>query len=73
MVTVYSLPSCVQCDTTKRFLNKNGIEYTEVNLAEDEQAYEKIKNMGYTQAPVVEVGDKSWSGFRLDFLNKLSA
>lgn len=73
MVTVYSLPSCVQCDTTKRFLNKNGIEYTEVNLAEDAQAYEKIKTMGYTQAPVVEVGDESWSGFRLDFLNKLSA
>lgn len=71
MVTVYTLPSCVQCDSTKRYLKKNLIEFQEVKLSEDAQAMEKIRNMGYTQAPVVEVGSSHWSGFRMDELQKL--
>ncbi|MEY4945034.1 MAG: glutaredoxin-like protein NrdH, partial [Actinomycetota bacterium] len=26
-VTVYTLPACVQCDSTKRMLQRNQIEY----------------------------------------------
>lgn len=71
MVTVYTLPSCVQCDSTKRYLTRNLIEFEEVDLANDPNAMEKIKGMGYTQAPVVESGEQSWSGFRMDELQKL--
>jgi glutaredoxin-like protein NrdH len=71
MVTVYTLPSCVQCDSTKRYLQKNLIEFQEINLSEDPQAMEKIKGLGYTQAPVVEIGSSHWSGFRMDELKKL--
>ena len=71
MVIVYTLPSCVQCDSTKRYLKRNLIEFEEVDLANDSEAMEKIKEMGYTQAPVVESGDQSWSGFRMDQLQRL--
>lgn len=65
-VTVYTLPACVQCDSTKRLLNKGLIEFDEVDLSQDAAAMEKIKGWGYTQAPVVEAGNQHWSGFRLE-------
>jgi glutaredoxin-like protein NrdH len=72
-VTVYTLPSCVQCDSTKKVLDKNNIEYSVVNLAEDERAYEMVKALGYQAAPVVIAGDSHWSGFRPDMLGALVA
>lgn len=73
MVTVYTLPACVQCESTKRYLSKNFIEYTEVDMSEDLTALEKIRELGYTQAPVVEFEGETWSGFRFDKLNKIAA
>lgn len=72
-VTVYTLPACVQCDTTKRYLKRNLIEYEEVQLQEAPEALEMIKGMGYSAAPVVMVGDSHWSGFRPDKLDELKA
>jgi glutaredoxin len=34
---------------------------------------EKIKSLGFTQAPVVEAGESVWSGFRMEELKKLAA
>jgi len=73
MVTVYTLPSCVQCDSTKRYLQRNLIEFQEVKLSENPEAMEKIKSLGFTQAPVVEAGESVWSGFRMEELKKLAA
>ena len=73
MVTVYTLPSCVQCDSTKRYLKRNLIEYTEIDISKDESAYSKVKEMGYTEAPVVEYDKDHWSGFRFDKLSKIAA
>lgn len=66
-ITLYSKPKgCVQCDATKRKFQKEGIEYTEVDVTTDETALEFIKGLGYGQAPVVYVskpdGDHHWSG-----------
>jgi len=71
MVTVYTLPACVQCDSTKRVLKKNSVEFNEVDLSQDEDAYEMVKALGYQAAPVVIAGDVHWSGFRPDMLNTL--
>ena len=72
MVTVYTLPACVQCDSTKRFLTRNNVEYQEVNLTQDADAMSMIKELGYTAAPVVMAGEDHWSGFRPDKLSALS-
>lgn len=72
-VKVYTLPACVQCDSTKRMLQRNQIEYEEVDMSQDPVALEMVKTLGYTAAPVVVAGEDHWSGFRLDRIQALSA
>jgi len=71
--TVYTLPSCVQCDSTKRLLSRQNIEYNEVDLSQDKDAYELVKSLGYQSAPVVISGDEHWSGFRLDRIMSIAS
>lgn len=73
MTTVYSKPACVQCDMTKKMLDKNGIEYTVIDITEDVQAYDKIVSMGFMSVPVVISGDQAWAGFQPDKINALAA
>lgn len=72
-VTVYTLPSCVQCESTKRVLDRNKVEYAVVDLSVDEDAYDMVKALGYQAAPVVIAGDDHWSGFRPDKLSGLTS
>lgn len=71
-VTVYSKPSCVQCDATYRALDKKGIEYTVVDLMQDEEAMALVQSLGHMQAPIVVAGDESWSGYRPDAIARLA-
>jgi glutaredoxin-like protein NrdH len=73
MTTVYVKPSCVQCDMTKRFMDKNGIDYTTVDITQDQQALDMILGMGFSSAPVVVSHVGSWAGFQPDKLNLLAA
>lgn len=63
-VTVYSTPSCVQCNFTYKALDKHGIEYSVVDVTQDAEALAMIKGMGYGSAPVVIADDEHWSGFQ---------
>jgi glutaredoxin-like protein NrdH len=71
LVTVYTKPGCVQCIATFRRLDAKGIEYRPIDMTEDASALEKVKSLGYLQAPVIVAGDEHWSGFdpnRIDAL-----
>lgn len=70
-VIVYSNPNCVQCEQTKRFLTLKGIEFEAKMIQDSPEILPLIQEKGYTSAPVVVVGQTSWSGFRLDKLNTL--
>lgn len=72
-VTVYSKPSCVQCTRTYKVLDKKGIAYTSVDIMQDAEALERIKTLGYQQAPVVVTDIDHWSGFRPDKIDELAA
>ena len=72
MVTVYTLPSCVQCESTKKYLAKMDIPFETVDLAEDEVAMDLVRGLGYQAAPVIVSGDSHWSGFRPDKLDALT-
>ncbi|MDN5639854.1 MAG: glutaredoxin-like protein NrdH [Actinomycetia bacterium] len=72
-VTVYTKPACVQCNATYRALDKRGIFYDVVDVTEDAAALERIKELGYLQAPVVITEDDHWSGFRPDKIAALEA
>lgn len=71
MTVVYTKPACVQCEQTKRMLDKNGTEYTTIDITQDQEAYDMIVKMGFMSAPVVISGDQSWAGFQPDKINSL--
>lgn len=73
IVTVYSKPACVQCNATIRALEKKGISYRVVDVASDADALERVRALGYMQAPVVITSDNDhWSGFRPDKIQELA-
>ena len=72
-VTVYTKPACVQCQATHRALDSKGVEYEVVDLSTDASALERVKDLGYLQAPVVITDDDHWSGFRPDKIAALTA
>jgi glutaredoxin-like protein NrdH len=71
VTTVYSKPACVQCDATKKTMDKLQIDYEIVDISEDSDAREYVLALGYLQAPVVVAGDDHWSGFRPDRIKAL--
>ena len=73
MVTVYTKPNCVQCDMSKRLLDKIGVEYNTVDIVENPAELDKLIEMGYRAAPVVVTEDGSWAGFQPDKIAELAA
>ena len=73
MTTVYTKPACVQCDMTKRYMDKNGISYNTVDITQDPAALDMIMGMGFSSAPVVITENDSWAGFQPDKLSLLAA
>ena len=71
-VTVYTKPACVQCNATYRALDKKGIAYQSVDISQDAEALERLKALGYMQAPVVGTEKDHWSGFRPDKIEELA-
>ncbi|CAM3533476.1 glutaredoxin-like protein NrdH [Micrococcus flavus] len=71
-VTVYTKPACVQCNATYRALDKKGIAYDVVDMSQDPEALERVRGLGFMQAPVVVTETDSWSGFRPDKIDALA-
>ena len=72
-VRVYTTPNCNQCAMTKMWLDKKGVHYTTVDLADPANIndYETTREVGYKSAPIVAIGtdyETHWSGFRPDLL-----
>jgi len=56
--TVFSQPNCVHCDTAKDNLMDLGIPFEEINVREDEKAFEYVvEYLGYRVTPVIEAED----------------
>lgn len=74
-VTVYTLPVCVQCNQTKKVMDRDGIEYDTVSLLDVPELAAEFKEAGFLQAPIVVVGNngRRWSGFRPDLIKELAA
>jgi glutaredoxin-like protein NrdH len=70
-VTVYTKPDCPPCNATKKYLTRDNVAFTEVDITTDEDAYKLVKSLGYSYTPVVVSGDIHWSGFRPDKIASL--
>ena len=71
-VTLFSTPNCMQCKMTAKQFEKRGIIFDSLNLENHPEILEQFKGLGYTSAPIVLAGDTSWSGFRLDKIERLA-
>jgi glutaredoxin-like protein NrdH len=70
-VTVYTLPDCIQCEMTRKYLDKYKIEYSSIDMSNNQEATELVAQLGFKQAPVVIYDKFSWSGFRPDKVKAL--
>lgn len=76
--TVYSKPKCVQCTSTYRVLDKNGIDYQTVDMSQDADALELVQSLGFQQVPVIINRDadgtiiSKWSGFNPEKIAELA-
>lgn len=70
-VTVYTKPNCVQCDATKRTLDKLGVEYNTIDATTDDAVFNMLVEKGFKAMPVVNAGDEWWSGFNPAKINGL--
>lgn len=72
-IKVYTKPDCVQCDMTKRLLDREGLAYETIDVTADDQAMAYVRELGYTSVPVVVAGDQHWAGFKVERVKGLKA
>lgn len=73
VITIYSKPNCVQCNATYQALERKNIPYQVVDLTQDDDALQFVRQLGYQQVPVVIADQEHWSGFRPDMISRLLA
>ena len=69
-ITVYTKAHCPQCDATKRQLTKQGLEFEQVDLTEDQTLIDQFIAQGFKQTPIVVTDQETWSGYRPDLIRK---
>lgn len=70
-VIVYTKPSCVQCEATKRHLDRLNISYGTVDVTVDLDAFEDLVERGFKSMPVVVTDNDSWAGYQPDKIDGL--
>jgi glutaredoxin 3 len=70
-VRVYSTPTCPYCYMVKDFLKQNGIQFEDINVAENhEAAHEMIEKSGQMGVPVVDINGTVIVGFDREAIKK---
>ncbi len=71
-VKVYTTKSCPYCTHVKDYLTKNGVKYTEYDVASNQKyAQEMIQKTGQMGVPVITIGSQSIVGFNKTKLNSI--
>lgn len=70
-LTIYGSPNCHRCAALVRRAVRKGIPHVYVDVTQDKTAKQHVKELGYTELPVGEVGDDHWSGARFDKVDEL--
>lgn len=72
MVKIYSTPTCVYCKTLKSYFKKNGIDFEDIDIANDEKQLQKmIKDSGQMGVPVVDIDGEIIIGFDKEKIDRL--
>ena len=52
---VFSKAQCPKCNALKTFLSAQGLEYVELRVDEDDDALQRVRDMGLQSLPVLVV------------------
>lgn len=56
-ITIYSTPTCKYCNDAKDFFRANNIDFTEIDVASNQEAkQEMIELSGQMGVPVIRIG-----------------
>lgn len=71
-VIVYSTQSCPYCHMAKDYFKSNGVEFTDYNVATDqEKAQEMVVKSGQMGVPVIEINGEIIIGFQPNVFQRL--
>ena len=63
-ITVYYSPFCPYCSWAQQLLNGKGVEYTLINVSDDDAYREEMESKsGRTSVPQIFIGDHHVGGF----------
>ncbi len=63
-VIIYTTPACVYCGMAKRYFERYGIEYEELDVAEDQKARKEMQEKSHQLGvPVIEIDGDIFAGF----------
>jgi len=69
-IKVFSTPTCPYCIMVKRYLEKNNIEFTEIDLTEQQEWIPKVvEKSGQMGVPQIWIDDKVIVGFNVPEIN----
>lgn len=63
----------MQCQMAKKFLEKEGLSFQEINIDENPEHIEYVKSLGFSAAPVIQAGNVVFSGFQPAKLREIVA
>ena len=64
MITIYSTPTCVYCNSLKKYLTSKNLEYQEIDVSKDEKELEKMVAIsGQMGVPVIDIDGNVVIGF----------
>jgi glutaredoxin len=53
MITLFTKPNCPYCEQAKSWLTKNSIDYTIIDISQDELARDMLREAGHRTVPQI--------------------
>lgn len=54
-IVLYGKKNCLQCKMIKKFFDENSVIYDYIDIEEDSSALQRVKELGFSAAPVTEI------------------
>lgn len=64
MITIYTKDDCRQCKMTKKLFDDANVSYKEINIDHETEYVDKLRELGFKAAPVIETATDTWAGFQ---------
>jgi glutaredoxin len=70
-IVLYTMTGCHFCAGVKEYLEQRGLEFTERNVGDDEQAMAEFRELGFRGTPVTLIDGEAVVGFDAAKLDEL--